>query len=315
MTVALVSEDERIRARLGLGGTAPGGGAVGSDVDGPRVRVVSVDSAEFSGASAHEPLFVTDAAGAGLDRLRDLVGLTRRITPSRAEFAMHAAYGAALRSAALRGGVGAALVDGSGDVVALGAVEVPRWGGQYWDGDEDDARDVVFGVDAASRARTVTVERLLELLAGMGTTLPAPPERLVGGLLEAFDSSQGSYGVGHGGAPAQSFESLGRVVHAEMAALVCAARSGVPVAGLTMFVTAQPCRQCLRHLVCAGLARVVHLGPAQEAAPWFHADSVTVREDEAGRMPLTPFTGVGPGAYELLFGRQMRHTFTTPGET
>ncbi|MDQ2586676.1 deaminase [Saccharothrix yanglingensis] len=306
MTVTLVSDEGPVRDRLGIGGGAAAPG-------GARIRVVTTESA-FSGASAHDPLFVTDRDGTGLDRLIDLVELRRRVTPSRAEFGMHAAYGAALRSAALRGGLGAALTDAWGDVVAVGTVEVPAWGGQYWDGDEHDARDFVFGVDPASAARTATVEVLLDLLAGMGAHLPAEPPELVGGLLAAFDGGQGSYGVGHGGAPAQSFESLGRVVHAEMAALVCAARSGVRVAGLTMYVTAQPCRQCLRHLVCAGLARVVFLGPQPDAAPSFHADSVTVRPDGSGRMPLVPFTGVGPGAYELLFGRQARHTPTKPGE-
>jgi deoxycytidylate deaminase len=304
MTIALVSDEASVRDRLECVTEASGSS---------HIRVVTTESV-FSATSAHDPLFVTDRDGTGLDRLAELVSFRRRVTPTRAEFGMHAAYGAALRSAALRGGVGAALADEYGDIVALGTAEVPTWGGQYWEGDEHDARDFVFGVDPASAARTATVELLLDLLKDMGTTLPARPSQLVGDLLAAFDGSQGSYGVGHGGTPAQSFESLGRVVHAEMAALMSAARTGIRVAGLTMYVTAQPCRQCLRHLVCAGLARVVFLGPQPDAAPSFHADSVTARPDEPGRLPLVPFTGAGPGAYQLLFAGQMRHTPTTLGE-
>jgi hypothetical protein len=73
-----------------------------------------------------------------------------------------------------------------------------------------------------------------------------------------------------------------------------------------MYVTAAPCRQCLRHLVCAGLERVVYLGARLAAPPAFHADSVAIGAEPGGRLALLPFTGVAPGAYARLFGRQMQ---------
>jgi deoxycytidylate deaminase len=269
--------------------------------------VLDTSSPLFDGDSMREPLHVvgdTDDIGQSLARLADLVGGTRTVTPSRAEFGMHAAFGAALRSAALRGGVGAALMDQQGDVVALGTAEAPAYrGGQYWDGEEPDARDFRLGGDPATAVRSETVQVLLRLLAGQGVRLPSPVGDVADRLLQAFDRHEGSHGVGHGRGHAQTFESLGRVVHAEMAALCAAARSGTRTGALTMYVTAQPCRQCLRHLVCAGLDRVVYLGPRLESPPAFHADSVSVRADATDHLQLVPFSGVGPGAYQSLFGR------------
>jgi deoxycytidylate deaminase len=268
--------------------------------------VLDTDSPLLDRDSMREPLHVVEHTNIGqsLTRLADLVCGTRTVTPSRAEFGMHAAFGAALRSAALRGGVGAALVDQQGDVVALGTAEVPAYGGgQYWDGEEPDVRDFRLGGDPATAVRSETVQVLLRLLAAQGIRLPDPVDDMANSLLQAFDQYEGSHGVGHGRSHAQTFESLGRVVHAEMAALCAAARGGMRTGALAMYVTAQPCRQCLRHLVCAGLDRVVYLGPRLESPPAFHADSVSLRADAAGHLRLIPFSGVGPGAYQNLFGR------------
>ncbi|GAB2537622.1 deoxycytidylate deaminase [Nocardia heshunensis] len=276
------------------------------DID--ELQVVTTESA-FTIDSVHEPLFITDAVGTGLERFDELVSMRRRVTPSRAEYAMFAAYGAALRSAALRGGVGAALVDRAGEIVALGTAEVPvGGGGQYWDGDPADARDFVLGSDPATVARSETVTALLSVLtARFHVTLPQSAAEIAESLLREFDTDQGSFGVGHGGSAAQSFESLGRVVHAEMAALLSAARSGMAVTGHSLYVTALPCRQCLRHLVYAGLEQVVYFGPRLPDPPLFHRDSVTVGSHEERRLELSPFLGVAPGAYPLLFIRQMRN--------
>jgi cytidine deaminase len=299
MTITLISDEQRVRELFGKLTNLP-------ELDDIHAQVTTTRST-FSPALMHAPLFVLEDDGSGLDRLIDLATCRARVTPTREEFAMHAAYGAALRSAALRGGVGAALVDDRGDIVALGTAEVPAaGGGQYWEGDEHDARDIVFGVDPATAARAATVQRLLQLLTGMGATLPSEPNVLVDELLSIFDQDQGSSGVGLGGEPAQSFQSLGRVVHAEMAALLAAARSGARLDGAALYVTAHPCRQCLRHLVCAGLRRVVYFGQRLEAAPSFHADSVSVRAEASGRMELIPFTGVGPGLYQSFFSRNMQ---------
>ena len=66
---------------------------------------------------------------------------------------MHAAT-AALRSAELGRQVGAAICTSDGAVVATGANEVPKaFGGQYWEGDDDDARDITKSQDTNTATR------------------------------------------------------------------------------------------------------------------------------------------------------------------
>lgn len=49
------------------------------------------------------------------------------------------------------------------------------------------------------------------------------------------------------------------VIHAELNALLKAAKEGISVLGATMYVTLQPCRQCSAMLKAAGISRLVYL--------------------------------------------------------
>jgi dCMP deaminase len=49
-------------------------------------------------------------------------------------------------------------------------------------------------------------------------------------------------------------------VHAELNALLFAARAGVAVLGGTLYVTREPCRSCMRAIANAGVARIVTPG-------------------------------------------------------
>ncbi len=50
---------------------------------------------------------------------------------------------------------------------------------------------------------------------------------------------------------------FGRVVHAEMHAMLDAARRGVSTQGSTLFSTAFPCHNCAKHIVAAGIEEVL----------------------------------------------------------
>jgi len=77
-----------------------------------------------------------------LSRLVKIITHQEIVRPSTAESAMHAAYGAQLRSACLSKQVGAALVDGAGNIVSTGTNEVPKaGGGVYGQGFDDESND------------------------------------------------------------------------------------------------------------------------------------------------------------------------------
>ena len=62
------------------------------------------------------------------------------------------------------------------------------------------------------------------------------------------------------GIPSGERHELCRASHAEQNALVQAAAYGVPIAGGTIYVTAQPCVICSKLLINAGIKRVVYRG-------------------------------------------------------
>ncbi|TGV73273.1 dCMP deaminase, partial [Mesorhizobium sp. M2D.F.Ca.ET.145.01.1.1] len=51
----------------------------------------------------------------------------------------------------------------------------------------------------------------------------------------------------------------GRIVHAEMSALLDAARIGRPVRESVLFTTTFPCHMCAKHIVASGVSVVVFL--------------------------------------------------------
>ena len=52
-----------------------------------------------------------------------------------------------------------------------------------------------------------------------------------------------------------------RTVHAEVNALLSAARVGVPTEGATMLCTLEPCHLCMKAMVNAGIESVLYLKP------------------------------------------------------
>jgi len=97
-----------------------------------------------------------------------------------------------------------------------------------------------------------------------------------------------------------------RAVHAEMAALMDAARRGISVADTVMYVTTFPCHHCARHVVAAGIKRVVYIAPYPKSlAGGLHQDSIAVDPSHGERpdskVTFEPFVGVGPSRYLDLF--------------
>jgi deoxycytidylate deaminase len=99
-----------------------------------------------------------------------------------------------------------------------------------------------------------------------------------------------------------------RAVHAEMEAVIAAARKGVSTVGAKLFVTTFPCHYCARGIVAAGIDEVQYVEPYPKSqALALHADAITVdakdRKQAKGRRKVLfrPFTGVAPRLYRRAF--------------
>src|SRR5262249_4899443 len=92
---------------------------------------------------------------------------------------------------------------------------------------------------------------------------------------------------------------FGRAVHAEMAALVEAARRGVSVSQCTMYVTTFPCHLCARHIVAAGIKHLRYIEPyAKSLAVELYPDSIAVEiAGNSDAVVFEPFVGIAPRQY------------------
>lgn len=210
-------------------------------------------------------------------------------TPTLDEFGMYVAFSSGIRSSCLSRQVGASILDAEGKVLATGFNDVPKYGGGLYDGSPGEAdsrcfkygdsechndkqkRDIFSRIENSLRSQNVVVEEIQ--------------------LKDAFKS-----------AGLKDLIEFSRAVHAEMSAIINLARTSnqIPQRG-TLYVTTFPCHSCARHIVAAGLERVVYIEPyAKSLAQQLHNDSISI-EGDAGKVAFSHFSGVAPRRYQAFF--------------
>lgn len=211
-----------------------------------------------------------------IERYVDLIFGAPIVTPTQSEHSMFLAYTSALRSGDLSRQVGSAIVNELNDVIALGANEVPKsGGGQYWADNlyiantaEDEAklkqsfdqRDYVIGYDTNAVVKDKLTDELIQLF--VDKALISESNRAEAELILQKSTLK-------------DITEYGRVVHAEMSALMSAARNGTGVKGMHMFCTTYPCHNCAKHLVAAGIDKVQYIEPYPKSrAADSHDDSI-----------------------------------------
>jgi deoxycytidylate deaminase len=221
-------------------------------------------------------------------------------TPTLDEFGMYQAYVSSLRSAQLGRQVGAALLNLHGDLVAVGCNEVPAaGGGAYWEGREPDHRDHIRKEDSNDKRKAEIIKDIMVRLRKVG--LLADPGSDQERMAETALRSSLLWDI----------TEFGRAVHAEMDALLSCGRIGVSPRDGTLYTTTFPCHNCTRHIVAAGVKRVLYIEPypKSQAAP-LHQDAIRIEDAVAiakqkrtkdGRVPFEPFIGVGPRRFFDLF--------------
>jgi cytidine deaminase len=262
----------------------------------------------FSLADFFVDLTDKDQAKNALDRFVRLILSEPFHSPTIDEYAMFHAFAAAARSSDLSRQVGAAIATDRADIVAVGCNEVPRaGGGAYWEGDAGDARDFRRGGDANHQQRDLALSEVLERLRSNGWLCA-----------DRVDATPLDFRKLLAGARADNLTEFGRAVHAEMSAITDAARRGVSVRRGTLYSTTFPCHNCAKHIVAAGIARVVFIAPYPKSlAGELHDDALVI--DDPGREDLVQFvhfSGIAPGLYLPLFQKRAKrkHEDGTPIE-
>lgn len=219
-------------------------------------------------------------------------------TPTRDEMGMFHAVAAARRSAELGRQVGAAICTAEGSLVAVGANEVPQaGGGLYWEGDLGDAREFQTGRDTSDERKTNLILSVADLLIKNELTADGVDHDALADVLAV--------------SRIDDLIEFVRAVHAEMAALTDAVARGISVKGGVLYVTTFPCHHCARHLVAAGIDRVVYVAPYPKSlAAELHGDAICVDPatpaSAANKVVFKPFVGVGPRRFLDLFEMPQR---------
>jgi cytidine deaminase len=229
-------------------------------------------------------------------------------TPTREEYAMFHAQAAALRSSELGRQVGAAIATSDGDIITVGCNEVPKaGGGLYWCGDSPDNREFSFGVDGIEEQKKALIAETLQNLNQKGWLTAEKSSLSTDELVDL--ATRPDDPVLPKDSKIRSLIEFGRAVHGEMAALTDAAKRGVAIDKCTMFVTTFPCHLCARHIVAAGISKLVYIEPyAKSLAAELYPDSIAVDGEHTKnkQVPFVPFVGIAPRQYMDLFAASSR---------
>ena len=228
-------------------------------------------------------------------------------TAHREELGMYYAHAAALRSADLGRQVGAAIMTEDGDVVSVGTNEVPKaHGGQYWVGDDPDLRDFRLGRDPSVQLRQQILGDIIDRLKQDNWLDGAHRTKSTSELIRLALTERN--------APLKGSQLMAgvefmRAVHAEMAAIINAARRGISIDTCVMYSTTFPCHDCAKHIVASGISRVYYIEPyAKSLATHLYPDSVVVdpATSRADVVSFLPFIGIAPRQYIELFTMPVR---------
>lgn len=231
-----------------------------------------------------------------IDRILNLIFGHPFITPTFDEYAMFMAYSSGLRSADLSRQVGAVIAKNN-DIVATGSNDVPCFGGgQYWpDSDYNDfpnGRDYTRGYDSNKINLQKIVDEIVDIFQFKGN--PTDETELKMQSQDAILRSS-----------LKELTEYGRPVHAEMAALMSCARNGMSVEGATLYCSTFPCHNCAKHIISAGIKKVVYIEPYPKSRTLdLYNDSITLTR-ENNKVKFIEFVGIGPRRFYDLFSLRL----------
>ena len=237
-----------------------------------------------------------------LQRFLDLIFSSPYLTPTFDEYAMFMAFNSSVRSGDLSRQVGA-VVAKNNQIIATGANDVPKaGGGLYWSevassgqvADEPAGKDYTRGVDSNKKTQLEMVSEIISETK-KNSDLSHLTESQITTLKKILLDSK-----------IRDLTEFGRIVHAEMEALLSCGREGISTMQANLYCTTFPCHNCAKHIIASGVKRVVYVEPYPKSkAMEFYSDSImaksTNEESFTNKVIFEPFIGVGPRRFLDLF--------------
>lgn len=253
-----------------------------AEENGQHTRDAFQQADYFIDASADRKKYEADVS-----RLLDLIFGNPFLTPTFEEYAMFRAYVSSLKSADLSRQIGS-VVTKEKDILAEGANDCPKaFGGPYWPEykngryqDEENGRDYMIGYDSNKDEQRKIIISIID-------SLEIPNNQ------ENFKRIRNS--------DIKNLTEYGRVVHSEMEALLMCARNGIQTKNCDMFVTTFPCHNCAKHIIDAGIKKVVYIEPYPKSKTFEFYKNEISEEKNKDKVEFKAFTGVGPHRFIDLF--------------
>ncbi len=261
------------------------------------------------------------------------------ITPVFDEYAMFMAFSASLRSADLSRQVGAVIAKDE-EIIATGANDCPKFGGGlYWTqykletGEYTDVkkgRDYMRGEESNDIEQQKIIDDILDNIVSFNNTITREEinkilhasrikdithdieqQKIIDDILDniiSFNNTSACEKINKilHTSQIKDITEYGRVIHAEMDAILACARNSISLKGATLYCTTFPCHNCAKHIIAAGIKRVVYVEPySKSKAAELHNDSICLGFPKKNIVNFEPFVGVGPRRFFDLFSMKM----------
>lgn len=222
-------------------------------------------------------------------------------SPYKHEYGMFHAFASSMRSSSMARQAGAAILDSGGNLVSTGVNEVPKPGGGVYSADDEesgeDHREFVHGYDSNDREKREIMKNMFASLRDEGWLADGISDRTDDALVKCALESKNLSSIKF-----MDVTEYGREVHAEMDALVSAARRHESVMGGTMYCTTFPCHICAKHIVSSGIKTLFFIEPYPKSHTVdLFGDSISMEIDASAKIPFRQYSGISPTRYIGLF--------------
>ncbi len=225
--------------------------------------------------------------------------------PTFDEFSMFMAFSSSVRSGDLSRQVGAVIAKNQ-QIVSTGANECPvSGGGLYWAEIDNESGEVVDKVDGKDYTRNEDSNKseqndIIQSILSNIKNIDGFDEKGIDKIQEVLEQSR-----------IRDLTEFGRVVHAEMEAILSCSREGISCIESTLYCTTFPCHNCAKHIIASGISRVVYVEPYPKSkALDFHSDSIELKTKldstkQSDQVTFEPFTGVGARRFLDFFSMNL----------
>ena len=225
--------------------------------------------------------------------------------PTFDEFSMFMAFSSSVRSGDLSRQVGAVIAKNQ-QILSTGANECPvSGGGLYWAEIDNESGEVVDKVDGKDYTRNEDSNKseqndIIQSILSNIKNIDGFDEKGIDKIQEVLEQSR-----------IRDLTEFGRVVHAEMEAILSCSREGISCIESTLYCTTFPCHNCAKHIIASGISRVVYVEPYPKSkALDFHSDSIELKTKldstkQSDQVTFEPFTGVGARRFLDFFSMNL----------